>query len=178
MDDSYLTVTPVPCRDSVGAAYEVTLELHRDGTPYGLVGERCGWFLARLAIGVARARDGRAGARHWPDPDDRFPDEPDGELFAFRYRTRAGMVGGGELCCRLRTVPIWTPAPDGAGEWRVTRRAYLEAWGMAGVGVRAVLTSGELGLFVRSLVSEAETALQGRALGRNPIEGAGTLRRR
>ncbi|MEU6999546.1 hypothetical protein [Nonomuraea sp. NPDC046570] len=158
--------------------YEITLELHRDGTPYGLVGERCGWFLARLARGVEEAREGRGGARLWPDPDDRFPEEPDGELFAFRYRTRAGAIGGGELRCQLRTIPVWVPGPGGAGEWRVTRRAYLEAWGTPGVGMRAVLTSGELGAFVRSLVADAEACLGGRELGRNPVEGAGSLERR
>lgn len=179
VDGSYLTVTPIACTDSSGMPYEVTLALHRDGTPYGVVGERCGWFLARLARGVGAARSGRGQARLWPDPDDRFPaDEPDGELFAFRYRTRSDVVGGGELRCQLRTIPVWMPAQDGRGEWRVTRRAYVEAWGPAGIGMRAVLTSGELAAFVESLVEEAEGALEPVGLGRNPIEGAGSLQRR
>ncbi|QFY12763.1 hypothetical protein GBF35_44855 [Nonomuraea phyllanthi] len=172
VDGSYLTVTPVACKDSVGTPYEVTLELHRDGTPYGSVGERCGWLLARLARGVDDAREGRGTARRWADPDDRFPDEePDSELFSFRYRTRAGLVGGGELRCQLRTIPVWQAA---RGEWRLTRRAYVEAWGMTGVGMRAVLTSAELSVFVRGLVDEAEGCLEGRDLARNPIDGAGT----
>ncbi|MFI6325335.1 hypothetical protein ACIBG8_48005 [Nonomuraea sp. NPDC050556] len=159
--------------------YEITLELHRDGTPYGLVGERCGWFLARLARGVDEARAGRGEAGLWPDPEDRFPDdEPDSELFAFRYRTRSGAVGGGELRCQLRTIPLWVPGQDSCGEWRVTRRAYLEAWGATGVGMRAVLTSSELSRFVQGLVSEAEGCLGGRDLGRNPVEGAGSAERR
>ncbi|GAA3233944.1 hypothetical protein GCM10020216_054630 [Nonomuraea helvata] len=172
VDGSYLTVTPVACKDSVGTPYEVTLELHRDGTPYGSVGERCGWLLARLARGVDEAREGRGAARRWIDPDDRFPDdEPDSELFSFRYRTRAGLVGGGELRCQLRTIPVWQAAK---GQWRLTRRAYVEAWGSTGVGMRAVLTSAELARFVRGLVSEAEGCLEGRDLARNPIDGAGT----
>jgi hypothetical protein len=157
VDGSYLTVTPVACTDSVGTPYEVTLELSRDGTPYGSVGERCGWLLARLAHGVDEARQNRAG--RWADPDDRFPhEEPDGELFSFRYRTRAGLAGGGELRCQLRTIPVWQPRP---GRWRVTRRAFVEAWGTTGVGMRAVLTSAELSVFVRQLVNEAEGCLKG-----------------
>ncbi|MEV1167159.1 hypothetical protein [Nonomuraea sp. NPDC049784] len=171
VDGSYLIVTPVACKDSVGTPYEVTLELQRDGTPYGSVGERCGWLLARLARGVDDAREGRGPARRWADPDDRFPDEePDSELFSFRYRTRAGLVGGGELRCQLRTIPVWQAAK---GQWRLTRRAYVEAWGSTGVGMRAVLTSAELATFVRGLVNEAEGCLEGRDLARNPIDGAG-----
>ncbi|MFG1703902.1 hypothetical protein ACFLIM_11985 [Nonomuraea sp. M3C6] len=176
VDGSYLTVTPVACTDSVGMPYEITLELHRDGTPYGSVGERCGWLLAHLARGVDEARRGRGVARQWADPDDRFPDEePDSELFSFRYRTRSGLVGGGELRCQLRTIPVWQPrSGSGPGEWRLTRRAYVEAWGTTGVGMRAVLTSAELAVFVRGLVNEAEGCLKGRDLARNPGEGTGT----
>ncbi|MGN9840779.1 hypothetical protein ACTMTI_21920 [Nonomuraea sp. H19] len=175
VDGSYLTVTPVACTDSLGTPYEVTLELRRDGTPYGSVGERCGWLLARLACGVDQARRGMGAARRWADPDDRFPgDEPDGELFSFRYRSRSSLVGGGELRCQLRTIPLWVPRRGGGGEWRLIRRAYVEAWGATGVGLRAVLTSGELSAFVRGLVEEAERCLAGRDLVRNPIEGAGT----
>ncbi|NRQ35559.1 hypothetical protein HII36_27550 [Nonomuraea sp. NN258] len=179
VDGSYLTVTPVACTDSVGTPYEITLELHRDGTPYGTVGERCGWLLARLARGVDEARAGRGEARAWPDPDDRFPDEePDSELFSFRYRTRSGVVGGGELRCWLRTIPIWMPDRGRRGEWRLTRRAYVEAWGATGVGMRAVLTSAELSVFVRGLVDEAEGCLGVRDLCRNPVGGPGRGERR
>ncbi|SEK39814.1 hypothetical protein SAMN05660976_00450 [Nonomuraea pusilla] len=174
MDGSYLTVTPVACTDSVGAPYEVTLELRRDGDPYGSVGERCGWLLARLARGVEEARAGTGDARRWPDPDDRFPDEePDSELFSFRYRARSELVGGGELRCQLRTIPLWVPRRGRRGEWRLTRRAFVEAWSATGVGLRAVLTSAELAAFVRGLVEEAEGCLGGRDLARNPVEGAG-----
>ncbi|WP_090759830.1 hypothetical protein [Nonomuraea maritima] len=170
MDGSYLSVTPVACTDSVGTPYEVTLELHRDGTPYGSVGERCGWLLERLARGVDDARRGGDAARRWADPDDRFPvAEPDGELFSFRYRTRTGAEGG-ELRCQLRTIPVWQPA---CGEWRLTRRAYVEAWGSTGAGTRAVLTSAELSAFIRQLVREAEGCLEGGDQERNAVKGAG-----
>ncbi|GAA3125945.1 hypothetical protein GCM10010466_16040 [Planomonospora alba] len=156
------------CLDSVGEPYEVTLELRRDGVPYGTVGERCGWFLARLAGRVAEARADRQ--ERWPDPDDRFPEPPgrseDGELFVFRYRSRKSVLGGGELRCRLRTAPIWTPGERGGpGTWRLTRRALLEAWGSGGAGMRAVLTSAELGVFVEGLVEEAEECLRSRVPG-------------
>ncbi|MDP9848973.1 hypothetical protein [Streptosporangium lutulentum] len=156
LDGSYLTVTPVACRDGAGSPYEITLELHRDGALYGTVGERCGRFLTRLARGVAEARAGHAA--HWPDPDDRFPD--DEELFAFRYRARNEVVGGGELRCRLRTIPTWVPGRRGPdGEWRLARRAFVEAGGGDGAGLRAVLTSAELGVFVETLVAEAGECL-------------------
>lgn len=173
VDGSYLTVTPRACVDSRGVPYEVTLELYRNGTPYGVVGERCGWFLARLAEAVARSRAAEDGAAaRWPDPDDRFPEDCSGtELFAFRYRARTAVVGGGELRCQVRTLPLWVPAGDVSrdehgrgvpvGEWRVIRRAVVEAWGTTGNGLRALLTSGELAEFVSGLVAEAEDLLGG-----------------
>jgi len=164
-------VTPVACRDSVGRPYEITLELCRDGEPYGIVGERCGWLLARLARGVEAARTGQAG--RWPDPDDRFPGT-DGELFAFRYRSRRGERSGGELRCQLRTIPVWLPGSGERGEWRLTRRAYVEAWGVHGGGARAVLTSAELAGFVRGLVDEAAGCLDREDPAGNPIRGADT----
>ncbi|WP_433219427.1 hypothetical protein [Microtetraspora malaysiensis] len=154
----------MPCRDRLGVPYEVTLDLYRDGLPYGTVGERCGWFLARLARVIADARaDGGPQAGEWPDPEDRFPDG-EGELFAFRYRSKVDLVGGGELRCQVRTLPSWVPARPrrrGAplGEWQVVRRAFLEAWGAGGVGLRAELTSGRLAAFVDGLVGDAEERL-------------------
>ncbi len=154
MDGAVLTVTPVACVDRTGRPYEVTLELSRDGLPYGTVGERCGWQLARLAGGVEEARRGRGEAGRWPDPDDRFPEGR--ELFSFRYRAGRGGTTGGELGCWLRTIPVWEPRQGGRGSWRLTRRAFVEAWGTGGQGARAVLTSAELSGFVRGLVDEAE----------------------
>ncbi len=178
MDGSYLSVDPVVCRDRTGAPYEVTLALRRDGTPYGTVGERCGWFLARVAREVVRARD-ESGA--WADPDDRFPEGTE-ELFALRYRARTDVVGQGELRCQLRTIPSWVPREGGGqrGEWRVTRRAFLEAWGGSGVGLRAVLTSGQLAGFLNDLVREAEARLGTHYRtepNSNVIWGAGTVLR-
>ncbi|WP_336208010.1 hypothetical protein [Nonomuraea sp. LPB2021202275-12-8] len=175
VDGSYLSVTPVACTDSLGRPYEITLELCRDGVPYGTVGERCGWLLARLARGVEAARAGPGQAGRWPDPDDRFPEEEAGsELFAFRYDTRWGVVAGGELRCQLRTLPLWVPRDGTRGEWRLTRRAYVEAWGTSGLGTRAVLTSAELVGFVRSLVAEAEGCLSGKDPAGNPVVDTGT----
>ncbi|WP_239162243.1 hypothetical protein [Acrocarpospora phusangensis] len=157
--------------------YEITLALHRDGTPYGVVGERCGWFLARVARGVAEARLKAGG---WGDPDDRFPGGEE-ELFAFRYRARTDVVGRGELRCQVRTIASWEPRGGRAlGEWRLTRRAFLEAWGGSGVGLRAVLTSAQLATFLEGLVAEAEDRLGTRfwmERNSNLIKGAGTVSR-
>ncbi|MFC5817088.1 hypothetical protein [Nonomuraea harbinensis] len=174
-DGSFLSVTPVLCNDSAGMPYEVTLELSRDGVPYGTVGERCAWRLARLARGVEAARRDHGQAGRWPDPDDRFPPEEGGaELFSFRYRSRWGGVAGGELRCQLRTIPLWTPRPEQRGEWRLTRRAFVEAWGVGGLGTRAILTSGELAGFVRALVDEAEGCLGNTDPGKVRVQGTGT----
>lgn len=162
VDGSDLAVVPVPARDRRGRPFEVTLELWRDGEVFGAVGERCGYFLAELAGRVAAARaDGSPQAARWPDPDDRFPEPGNGarepELFAFRYRDRGDVAGVGELRCTLRTSSLWVGGQDSAkGGWRVARRAVLEAWGTAGRGVRAVLTSADLARFLADLVAEAE----------------------
>jgi hypothetical protein len=171
-DGSRLDVIPVPARDREGTPYEVTLELQRDGEAFGAVGERCGYFLAMLAGRLAAARaDGSPQARDWPDEDDRFPDPPllhavgdrallprEPELFAFRYRERGDVPGTGELRCTLRTSSTWLSGRDDLGEWRLTRRAVVEAWGAGGRGVRAVLTSAELAAFLATLVAEASRA--------------------
>lgn len=143
----------------------MTLQLVRDGTSFGTVGERCGFFLADLARRLAAARqDGSPQARRWPDPDDRFPDSAgtkDPELFAFRYRDRGDLASTGELRCTLRTTAYWIaaqPGKEGGGSWRLARRAVVEAWGAGGRGVRAVLTSGELAGFLSDLLREAERA--------------------
>ncbi|GAB1821255.1 hypothetical protein [Herbidospora sp. RD11066] len=166
------------CRDSAGVPYEVTLELFRDGVALGSVGERCGWFLARLARSVAEARQTQLA---WDDPDDRFPGDGDeGELFGFRYRSRTEIVGGGELRCRLRLIPIWMPDKGVKGKWLLIRRAYVEAWGASGVGLRAMVTSGELLMFLSSVVTEAEVRLgtqYGMERNSSLISGAGTASR-
>ncbi|GAA1015429.1 hypothetical protein Aple_050040 [Acrocarpospora pleiomorpha] len=151
--------------------------MHRDGAPYGMVGERCGWLLARLARGVTEARE---EANEWGDPDDRFP-RGEEELFAFRYRARTDIVGRGELRCQVRTIPVWKPrGPQARGEWHLTRRAFVEAWGTSGIGLRAVLTSSQLATFLQALVAEAEDRLGtcfGMERNSNLINGAGTIAR-
>jgi hypothetical protein len=183
VDGSSLVVIPVPSRDRGGTPYEITLELERDGAPFGSVGERCGHVLAALSRLLAAARcDDSQQASAWPEPDDRFPDPPleralratgcghdlgphmpkERELFAFRCRDRGDLASTGELRCSLRTSCCWIAAqPSGAngtGQWRVARRAVVEAWGASGRGVRAVLTSGELAGFLTDVLREAERA--------------------
>jgi hypothetical protein len=176
VDGSRLDVIPVPSCDRGGTPYEVTLQLERDGEAFGVVGERCGYFLATLARRLAVARlDGSPQACAWPDQDDRFPDPPlqaalrahgaadltprEPELFTFRHRERGDVASTGELRCTLRTSSTWICAQDGhGGEWRLARRAMVEAWGTSGCGVRAVLTSAELAGFLTALVSEARHA--------------------
>ncbi|WP_283135498.1 hypothetical protein [Rhizohabitans arisaemae] len=143
----------------MGVAYEVTLELTRDGEPYGAIGVCCGWSLAAVACEVRAARSD-AGQR-WADPDDRFPDPGNGELFAFRRRDRFDRPGEGELRCRLRTKACWIAGPGTGGAWRLSRHAFVEAWGAAGVGVRAILTSSQLESFLREMATEAECLLGG-----------------
>ncbi|WP_026414465.1 hypothetical protein [Actinomadura oligospora] len=170
LDGSALAVVPVAARDRRGLAYEVTLELRRDGDLFGRVGERCGYFLGDLArrLAVARADDSPQ-ALAWPDPDDRFPDPADErwisgpgtgcepELFAFRYRDRGDLASTGELRCSVRTSAAWVgPHRSPDGRWRLARRAVVEAWGAGGRGVRAVLTAGQLAEFLAELLAEAD----------------------
>jgi hypothetical protein len=51
------------------------------------------------------------------------------------------------------------PAAD-RGQWRLSRRAVIEAWGADGTGVRAVLTSAELVAFLDTVLQEPEFAAQ------------------
>ncbi|MDQ1248316.1 MAG: hypothetical protein QG597_2688 [Actinomycetota bacterium] len=79
MDGSVLAVLPEAVLDRDDVPYEMALRLVLNGEPFGVVGERCGFFLATLAARLARATadtgpladDGMALA--WVDPDDRFP---------------------------------------------------------------------------------------------------------
>ncbi|WP_242454136.1 hypothetical protein [Bailinhaonella thermotolerans] len=171
MDGSELRVVPVACRDREGTPYEVTLDLERDGTPYGAVGERCGWFLARVGHLLEEAR---ADESSWPDPDDRFPCSRDGELFEFRYRERVDVPVAGEFRCHVRSDSAWEKATG----WRLHRRAFVEAWGSTGTAVRAVLTSTELAEFLAELVADAEQELgtsygESVRLGQPPISADG-----
>src|SRR6266849_7562867 len=74
VDGSLLSVDAVACRHRLGNPYEITLALARDHSPFAVIGERCGFRLARLAALVSAAREDPAQAAAWPDPDDRFPE--------------------------------------------------------------------------------------------------------
>ena len=83
VDGSVLEVRPVPVRARDDVAYEVTLQLLRDGVDFGQVGERCGWFLTAAAARLRAARTAgggpptsalESGVRRWAartgvDPD-------------------------------------------------------------------------------------------------------------
>ncbi|GAB2813099.1 hypothetical protein GCM10022221_08490 [Actinocorallia aurea] len=151
VDGSSLTVRPVPTCDRRGRPFEVRLELRRNGSPFGAVGPGCAYFLGRAAERLDRARTEAAGSDAEGLP-------PEGELFAFRRDQRGG--GESELSCVIRDSPVWVPREGarGRGDWRVVRRAVVEAWDGGGRGVRAVLTSGELADFVRTVLAEAGRA--------------------
>jgi hypothetical protein len=62
----------------------------------------------------------------------------------------------------------------GPGRWHLTRRAFIEAWGDDGIGVRAVLTSAELVAFLDTVLREPgnpETAGASASAGSVPAEG-------
>jgi len=135
----------------------------------------------------------------------------DHEYFALRSRDRDDLPGTGELRCVLRSRADWMgectgtghripgqhrparrrsphPAADGHGGWRLSRRAVIEAWGSGGVGVRCVLTSGELVAFLGTVLGEAASAdpaadaraaevLTGSAREAGALEGQATGRR-
>jgi hypothetical protein len=59
----------------------------------------------------------------------------------------------------LRGWPVVRESPAGRGQWRLSRRAVIEAWSAGGIGVRAVLTSAELVAFLDTVLTEPEFAL-------------------
>ena len=171
VDGSVLTVRPVPVSGRDGTPYEVTLELLRDGEQFGDVGERCGYFLAATTARLRAAQPDfppsslEAGVRSWAVDERIQPDVAwmdlahylprDRELFCFRSRDPDDLMTAGELRVTLEEQRAWLPAQDGtAGHWRIDCCAVLRAWGSRGVGVRAVLSSGELLAFLEALVAE------------------------
>src|ERR1022692_1304514 len=170
VDGSLLDVTAIPCRDRTGEPYDFTLELVRDGVRFATVGQRCGHQLAALAAQALVARQDREQAASWPDPDDRFP-IPAGvpaqpglvsfqpgelEYFTLRSRDRGDLPGTGEVRCALRCCAQWLEGAPGG--WQLSRRAGFEAWGAGGTGVRAVLTSAELVMFLDNVLREPDGA--------------------
>ncbi|HVF21058.1 MAG TPA: hypothetical protein VNA14_12575, partial [Mycobacteriales bacterium] len=82
----------------------------------------------------------------------------DRDLFAFRHRDPDDLASAGELRCSVQTERSWIAGDGvagGGGRWQLACRAVLDAWGDAGVGVRAVLTAPELAAFLRALLDEA-----------------------
>jgi hypothetical protein len=172
-----LSVRPLPVRDRDGMPYEVMLELLRDGAPFGEVGERCGYFVATTAARLRAARAGAAGDDAFPASSveaglrswavDEGADEDalwstlqhylprDRELFCFRARDPDDLATVGQLRASLEEQRTWVPAAGGRpGRWRLGCRVLLDAWGRGGIGVRAVLTSGQLLAFLENLVEE------------------------
>lgn len=192
VDGSVLTVLPEAVLDRDDVPYEMTVRLLRNGEPFGVVGERCGFFLATVAVRLARAisasgpvADDGMGIE-WVDPDDRFAPSSmeagvkawaadaglpvdstwqeltrylprERSLFSFRRRDPDDPARLGELRCSLRTSKAWVEnGENGAGRWKIRERAVLDAWGEAGLGVRAVMTAPELLAFLRSLLAQAD----------------------
>lgn len=177
IDGTVLSVLPVPCLGRDGEPFEVTLRLLRDHVPFGEVGERCGFFLAATARRLTAARQNgdefpccalEAGLRAWAadagaDADAAWkafqhyvPRER--ELFLFLSRDPDDVHVVGELRVCVRDERSWLPADEndggGRGQWRLRRRAVLDAWGDGGVGVRAVLDSDQLLALLDQLLAE------------------------
>ena len=92
----------------------------------------------------------------------------DREYLSLRARQRTDLPGAGELRCSLRASAEWlgyggsSAAADARpGRWLLSRRAVIEAWGNAGIGVRAILTSAELVTFLDTVLREPGVALAG-----------------
>lgn len=194
VDGSVLELRPVPVLARDDVPFEVTLELRRDGRPFGLVGERCAWLLTSAAArlraaatgapgqapttaveaGVRRwaARTGADSDRTWAELDRYLP--RDRELLALRSRDPDDGDGSGELRVEVRRARRWLPdggATTGGstgGRWAVEDTAVLDAWGDDGTGVRAVLPCDALLDLLDALLLEvaaAGTRTRGRATG-------------
>lgn len=172
IDGSVLELRPVPVRARDDVAYEVTLQLVRDGAAFGEVGERCGWFLASAAALVRSAVLGaavpttalEAGVRRWAarsgvDADgvwgelDRYLPR-DRELLALRARDPDDVAVCGELRVEVRQERSWQRNGAGRGEWALVQTAVLDAWGDDGIGVRALVGLPELLDLLEALVAE------------------------
>ena len=168
LDGSLLGVLPVPVLDRHGVPYEVTLRMTLDGEVLGEVGERCGYFLASTA---ARLRTAQAagdefpassvegGLRAWARDVGEEPDAAwdqlqrylprDRELFCFRSRDPDDLASTGELRTTLQVQRQWTETG-----WTLRCLAVVEAWGDQGRGVRALVDSAQLLVFLESLVQD------------------------
>lgn len=181
VDGSVLELRPVPVRARDDVAYEVTLQLLRDGAAFGAVGERCGWFLAsaaaRLRVAVTTGATPttalEAGVRQWAARTGAEPDAAWGELERYLPRDRALLAlrsrdpddeaATGELRVEVRRTRRWRRGDDGAGRWVLDDAAVLDAWGDGGTGVRAVLTPAALLDLLEALVAEVADLPSGAA---------------
>ena len=176
VDGSVLSVLPVPCLGRDGVPYEATLQLRKDGRPFGEVGQRCVYFLAATAARLREARQedgpeafprsacevglraflhdsGDEAQEVWPLLQRYLP--PDRELFAFRARDPDDVAAVAELRAEVREEHTWTPAADGQpGRWARRSVAVVDAWGVDGTGVRAVLSSAGLLALLDAVLGE------------------------
>src|SRR6266567_32585 len=153
VDGSILTVAAVACCDRLRQPYEITLTLARNERQFAVIGERCGFRLARLAALVSAAREDPAQAAAWPDPDDRFP-EPE---------------------CDPGTATRMAPGP--AAVMAAGPAAVMAAGPAAGMaaGMAAGTAAGMLSPAVACLPGDREY-FSLRARERTDLPGAGELR--
>ncbi len=186
VDGSVLALLPVPAVDRSGAAYEATLRLLRNGEPFGDVGECSGWRLARTAEQLRALQEEHGPDAFPPSAYDAVLDEGlvadgsrsllrrllprDRELLCMRARDPDDGDPSGELRLWVREDRTWHDGRDGApGRWSLQTRSVLDAWGGAGVGVRALLDGPALLALLDRLVEET-----GRRRDDGPLQtGAG-----
>ena len=182
VDGSVLTLLPEPKLDRRGVAYETTLRLLRDGAPFGDVGECSGWRLSRTAERLRDLQAAQGPDAFPPDAYDAVLEHGlvqdgsravlrrllprDRELLSLRARDPDDGDPSGELRLWVREDRTWQEGRDGAhGRWTVQVRAVLDAWGAAGVGVRALLDGPALLRLLDRLVEQA-----GRTAGDRPLQ--------
>lgn len=156
LDGRRLDLHAVAVLDRNDEPYESQLHLHLDGTPYGVVGERCrGVLAAAVARGLASTQQEalrRAGLTYLDVPH--LP--RDRELFALRGRDPDDLPGVGALRALLDVRRTY------ARGWQQREVVILEAWGEDGTGVRAELAPvAYIGLLAATL-TECEQAAPAR----------------
>jgi len=134
-------------------------------------------FPASSAEGGVRAWAADSGLdadQTWAALQRYLPRERD--LFAFRTRDPDDLATIGELRCSVRTQRTWEAGEGvagGGGQWRLARRAVVEAWGDEGAGVRAVVGAVDLRRWVTALLDEAAAM----GCSYDAVEPSGLLRR-
>jgi hypothetical protein len=100
---------------------------------------------------------GLAGQQPWPHRPGK--QTPHGQHFAPGQHIPAGQhLLPGQLGAGPggQGGPAFRDSAGGRGQWRLSRRAVIEAWGAGGIGVRAVLTSAELVAFLDTVLTGPE----------------------